>query len=184
MTMNPIKIATLMAVTTFGVLLALPRESRGDIDPKYKCGTYYPSMSSHVTGSDGRTYCCKSTAPTIRPPQNVNECVKAPWDTGTSAPPACASSVTGNIDDTENGDLMGEDADPLEFFLVPSDTCRLCAGTTEATLLAAARVKAATFCQKEAKFSAGPATLVSFEPAGAGRSVCDKWRFRCSCPGR
>lgn len=178
------KLATLLALASVATVLVLPRESRGDIAPQFKCSTYVPTMSKHVWGTDGRVYCCANAEPTVLPPANMDKCVPAPWDVGSRSPVACASSVTGLVEDTVSGDVMGEDEDPLEFFLTPNSECRVCSSTSESALLAAAKAKAANFCAKEANFSGGPTRLTSFEPAGRGRGVCDKWKFRCSCPPR
>lgn len=179
------KFATIVTLVSLGSALLVSRESRGDVSPQYKCATYYPSKSKHVFGTDNRTYCCASENPSVKPPQNTQDCVRAPWDLGASeGASACADKVTGQVSDNESGDIFGEDSDPLEFFLVPNAACSVCGGTTEASLLAAAKQRAAQFCQKEANFAAGPTTLVSFEPAGAGKRVCDRWKFRCSCPGK
>lgn len=180
---NLSKLVTLFMVSSVGVVVLLSRESRGDISPQYKCATYFPDMAKQVFGTDNRTYCCKNESPSVKPPQSMDACARAPWDkSGSGELRACADKVTGLVSDNEQGDIFGEDSDPLEFFLVPSTICNTCPGTTEATLLAAAKDKAAQFCEKEANFAAGPTKLVQFAPAATGKRVCDLWKFRCSCP--
>lgn len=178
------KVGALLALSTLSTLLVLPRDSRGDVAPQYKCATTYPDKPNHVIGSDGRTYCCGSPDPNIKPPAEGAACPIAPWDRSHSGTSTCAGSVTGLVDDTATGDVMAKDPDPLEFFIVPNQACNVCSGTSESALLEAARQKAARFCEKEAKFADGEAKLLSFEPLTSGRRVCDPWRFRCSCPIR